>query len=77
MLAGNMCCGVLREELMIRLAAETTIASLKSPQVRECDFTKRPMRGMFLVNAQGCANQRKVDRWVRLALEHVLSLPPK
>jgi TfoX/Sxy family transcriptional regulator of competence genes len=77
MVAGNMSCGVLKEELMIRLAAETTIASLESPHVRVCDFTKRPMRGLFLVSAEGCANQRSVDRWVGLALKHALSLPPK
>ena len=77
MVGGNMCCGVVKEELMIRLAAETVLASLQSPHVRNCDFTKRPMRGIFLVSAEGCANQRRVDRWVDLALKHVLSLPPK
>jgi len=77
MVAGNMCCGVVKEELMIRLAAETMLASLQSPHVCNCDFTKRPMRGIFLVSGEGCANQRRVDRWVDLALKHVLSLPPK
>jgi len=61
MVQGNMTCGVAKskEELMIRLAAETTLASFESPYVRMCDFTKRPMRGLFLVSAEGCANQRK------------------
>ncbi len=77
MVAGNMCCGVRKEELMIRLGAETTLASLRSPHVRACDFTKRPMKGIFLVSADGCTNQHRVDRWVGLALKHALSLPPK
>jgi len=49
MVQGNMTCGVAKskEELMIRLAAETTLASFESPYVRMCDFTKRPMRGLF------------------------------
>ena len=76
-MVGNMCCGVLREELMIRLGAATTLASLGSPHVRECDLTKRPMRGIFLVSAEGGADQRRVNRWVGLALKHALSLPPK
>ena len=77
MVNGNMTCGVLKEELMIRLAPEATIASLESPHVRVCDFTKRPMRGLFLVGVEECAHQRNVDRWAGLALKHALSLPPK
>jgi len=77
MVGGNMSCGLLKEELMIRLGAETTLASLSSLHLRECDFTKRPMLGIFLVSAEGCANQRRVDRWVGFALKHALSLPTK
>jgi TfoX/Sxy family transcriptional regulator of competence genes len=77
MVAGNMCCGVRKEELMIRLGAETTLASLRSPHVRACDFTKRPMKGISLVSADGCTNQHRLDLWVGLALKHALSLPPK
>jgi len=77
MVAGKMCCGTIGDELMIRLAPDTTLAQLKSPHARICDFTKRPMRGFFVVNAQGCSMQRSVARWVRLTLEYALSLPPK
>ena len=77
MISGKMCCGLLQDELMIRLAPETILEELKSPNVRRCDFTKRPMPGFFIVNAQGCSDQKNVGRWVRLALDHVLSVPPK
>ena len=77
MAAGNMCCGIIKDELMIRLAPETTIETLNSSQVRMCDFTSRPMRGLFVVSREECANQRGVNRWVKLALEHSLSLPPR
>jgi hypothetical protein len=42
MVAANMCRGVQKEELMIRLAAETTVASLDSRHVR--DATLRNVR---------------------------------
>jgi TfoX/Sxy family transcriptional regulator of competence genes len=77
MVGGNMSCGVNRDELMIRLDAGTAVEDLRSPHVRDCDFTTRPMRGMFTVNAAGCATQQAVDQWVRLALGHALSLSPK
>jgi len=70
MIAGNMCCGLIKDELMIRVAPETTLEALASPYVRVCKFTSRPMRGLFVVSREECANQRGVNRWVKLALQH-------
>jgi hypothetical protein len=77
MACGKMCCGVIKDELMIRLSPAATLAELDSPDARLCDFTKRPMRGFFIVNARGCGDQKTVGRLVRLALNYRLSLPPK
>ena len=77
MVAGNMCCGVNRNDLIIRLAAGTALGDLHSPHAREWDLMKRPMRGIFAVSAEGCATQKAVDQWVKQALRHALSLPPK
>jgi len=38
---------------------------------------KRPMPGIFAVDSAGSANQKSVDSWIKLAVEHALSLPPK
>ena len=77
MVAGNMCCGVNRDDLILRLDPKTTLEDLNSQHVRLWDFMKRPMPGMFAVTAAGCARQQMVDRWVKLALAHALSIPPK
>ena len=77
MVAGNMCCGVNRDDLILRLDSKTALEDLGSPYVRAWDFMKRPMPGMFAVNPAGCASQKAVDRWVKLALAHALSIPPK
>lgn len=74
MVAGKMCCGLIKDELMIRLAAATRLAELNSPHVRVCDFTRRPMPGFFIVDAQGCADQKGVNKWVGLALRDATSL---
>jgi TfoX/Sxy family transcriptional regulator of competence genes len=68
MVANKMCCGIVQDELMIRLAPSTELAELGSPNVRVCDFTRKPMRGFFQVNTKGCLDQEGVDHWVRLAL---------
>jgi TfoX/Sxy family transcriptional regulator of competence genes len=77
MVAGNMCCGVNRNDLIIRLDGHIRAEDLGSPHVRPWDFMKRPMPGIFAVEGAGCANQSAVDPWIELALKHALSLPPK
>jgi hypothetical protein len=77
MVAGNMCCGVNHNDLIIRVPAGTALGDLHSPHARGWDFMKRPIRGIFAVSADGCATQKTVDQWVELALRHALSLPRK
>jgi TfoX/Sxy family transcriptional regulator of competence genes len=77
MVAGNMCCGVNRNDLVIRLPRQTAAEDLGSPHVRAWDLMKRPMPGMFAVASDGCVNQKLVDGWVKLALEYARSLPPR
>jgi len=77
MVAGNMCCGVNRDDLIVRLDGKTTASDLRSPHVRAWDFMKRPMKGIFAVNPQGSGSQSQVDHWVGIALQHALTLPPK
>ena len=73
MVAGKMCCGVTKDELMIRLSPAASLAELDSPHARVCDFTRRPMPGFFIVGSQGCRDKRNVGRCVRIALDYLLS----
>ena len=77
MVDGKMCCGVIKDELMIRLSPATTLTELASPHARVCDFTRRPMAGFFIVGSQGCRDERSVGGSVRRALDYVLALPRK
>ena len=49
MLRGNLACGVLRNDLMVRVPKDGYEAMLARPHVREMDFTGRPMRGWVVV----------------------------
>ena len=77
MVGGNMCCGVHRDDLILRLDPTTPVAALGNSHARMWDFMKRPMPGMFAVAAAGCTDQASVDRLVQMALERALSLPLK
>ena len=77
MLGGNMCCGVLGDELVVRLGAEDGEAALAEPYVRPFDFTGRPMRGFVLVGPGATETDDALDSWVSRAEAFASSLPPK
>jgi TfoX/Sxy family transcriptional regulator of competence genes len=76
MIGGNMACGIVKDELMLRLGAEGADAALDEPHVRQMDFTGRPMTGMVYVERAGL-DDAGVRRWVERAAGFARSLPPK
>lgn len=77
MVQGHMCCGVLADELMVRVGPDHYEVALTRPHAREMDFTGRPMRGMVMVAGDGFETERDLAAWVERGLKFVLSLPPK
>jgi hypothetical protein len=77
LLNGNMCVGVWKDELILRLAAEDADAALSEPHVRVFDITGRPMTGWVLVGPGGTAGDDALHGWVERAIAYVSVLPPK
>ena len=77
MVNGNMCCGVVKDTLMLRVGAENYESLLSQPQAREMDFTGKPMKGMIYVDPESLKSEQELKTWVERALEFVLSLPAK
>ena len=73
-----MCCGVLRDDLIVRLGRDTADQLLESaPGVREFDVTGRPMRGWLFVGPEAVAEDEDLAAWVDRAETFASSLPPK
>jgi len=77
MLNGNMCCGVVGEELMARVGPDRYEDSLRVEYVRQMDFTGKPLRGMVYIAAAGVSKEEELAIWVGLSEAFALSLPPK
>lgn len=77
MLRGNMCCGIVGDELMVRVGADAFTEALARPHAREMDFTGRPSKGMVYVAAEGVRQRRALAGWVQRGVDYALSLPPK
>ncbi len=74
---GHMCCGVMNDELMLRVGADAYEDALGRPGARVMDFTGKPMKGMVIVEPKGVTNGRALRAWIQRGLAFVTSLPPK
>lgn len=77
MVNGNMSCGVVGEDLMVRVGAEAYESALAEPDAREMDFTGRPMKGMIYIAADGIRTAKRLAFWVQKGLKFAKSLPAK
>src|SRR5918994_3049696 len=76
MIAGNMCCGVLGDGLIVRLGPEEAERAGTGAHTREFDSTGRPMRGWLTVAPAGTGADVDLSAWVERAVDHCLALPP-
>ena len=76
MVGGHMFCGVMRDELMLRLGPEGAQQALTRPHVRPMDFTGRPMKSMVLIGRDGLKGTA-LRRWVDTAMAFARDLPAK
>ncbi|SHE93354.1 Transcriptional regulator of competence genes, TfoX/Sxy family [Microbulbifer donghaiensis] len=75
MLNGNMACGVVGEELMVRVGPDNYQEALAERYTRPMDFTGRPLKGMVYVEEDAVAAD--LGDWVSRGAEFAGSLPPK
>jgi hypothetical protein len=77
MLDDKMACGVIKDDLMVRVGPEAHAASLSKPHVRPMDFAGRPMKGYVYVGPAGSRTVSAVKAWVERGAAHVATLPDK
>ena len=77
MLRGNMCCGIVRDQLMVRVGPERYDDALARPHARPMDFTGRAMKGMVYVGPEGLRSDADLNAWLRRGVEFAATLPPK
>jgi TfoX/Sxy family transcriptional regulator of competence genes len=77
MVAGNMACGVLGEDLIVRLGDEDGERALAEDGVRPFDFTGKPMRNIVYVSPERTSDDDGLSEWVDAGADFAASLPPK
>ncbi len=77
MLKDKMFCGIVKDELMIRLMENREEEALNNPHARPMDFTGRPMKGFVFVAPDGFKSKKALEAWIELGIEYVMKSPPK
>jgi hypothetical protein len=77
LLGGNMACGIVRDELIVRVGPDAYEASLIRPHVRKFDLTGKAMRGWVMVSSEGYESDEDLLAWLQKGIAHAQSLSPK
>jgi TfoX/Sxy family transcriptional regulator of competence genes len=78
MIGGNMCCGVMGEDLLVRVGPAENEAALAEPAVRPFEMGQRgASAGFILVGPGGTDTQEDLSAWVSRALAFNATLPAK
>ena len=77
LLHGNMACGILKDDLIVRVGPEKYQELLKLPGTRVFDITGRMMTGWIMVAAKGYRSAANLAAWVERGAAFALSLEPK
>ena len=74
---GNMCCGVIKDEMVIRADPNEADEVLSNSNAREFDFSGRAMKGWYYISSNGLKSEKDLAYWVGMSLKYVKSLPKK
>jgi hypothetical protein len=72
---GNMCCGILKQDLILRLGREAAEVALREKHVRVFDITGKAMTGWVMVGPAGHRQDGALREWLRQAAAFAGQLP--
>lgn len=77
MLHGNMCVGIHKEFLVLRLGVDRAATILEMPHTKPMDLTGKVMKGWVMVAPDGYEEPAKLEHFVSEAVAFVKTLPLK
>lgn len=73
----KMCCGIVKDDLMVRVLEKNYEETLSHPHTRPMDFTGRPLKGFVFVAPDGFKKEKDLAFWLDMGIEYVDTLPPE
>lgn len=69
MVDDKMCLGIVKNEMMARIAPELYQESLLKDGCNEMNFTGRPMKGYVFLTPEAIDLEKELEYWVQLCLD--------
>jgi len=66
LLKGNMCFGIYKDYLIVRVGIDVAEKKLKEKNVRPFDITGKIMKGWVMVEEGGWKDQEDLENWLSL-----------
>ena len=73
---GNMVCGILKDDLVLRVDKGLYPKYVKERNALPMDFTKREMPGFLFIEPGGWKGAG-LSKWLKRAMDYSATLPPK
>jgi TfoX/Sxy family transcriptional regulator of competence genes len=77
MVSGHMACGVMKDQLVLKVGDELYESVVARPHARPMDFTGKPMRGMVYVAPAGYRDLATLRALVKIAVGQAEAQPAK
>lgn len=79
LLHGNMACGIIETDLIVRVPAAEYETHLKKAHVKLFSMQNGPraMKGWIMVEPAGYKTARQLAHWIKTGVDFALTLPPK
>ncbi len=77
LLSGNMCLGIHKDTLIVRVGVDTAQEILTEEYVRPMDLTGKVMKGWAKIEAEAMAEDAHLERFCELAIRFAATLPAK
>ena len=77
LLNGNMCLGIHKDTLIVRVGLEAAERILAEDHVGPMDLTGRVMKGWATIQPAGLTEDDNLARFTGMAIAFVATLPPK
>jgi len=77
LLNGNMACGILNDDIIVRVGKVAYEDCLALSHTRQFDMTGRPMTGWVMVSPEGYQSDAELKAWLQRGIDFAQSLPPK
>jgi hypothetical protein len=75
--SGNMCCGIWKDNLIVRCGTERHSELVNRDHVRPFDITGKAMAGWVMVAPEGLEEDDELEELIGYGIQFATALPPK